>query len=97
MAQAARNTEVRYIVNEPVEIENGVFLPVGHYAGMMEERGLETLSQGVVWSSPQYRIELSARELAGMGRENAGGLHSISYDLARFVTLGRIEVASGAA
>lgn len=97
MAQAARNTEVRYIVSEPVEIETGVFLPAGHYSGMMEERGLETLSKGVVWNSPQYRIELSAEELAGMGRENAAGLHAISYDLARFVTQGQVEVTSAAA
>ena len=93
MSQAARNRDVRYTVREPVEIETGVFLPAGQYPGRMEERGLETLSKGVVWSSATYRIELSMKDLASMGRDNASGLFAVSYDLARFITQGQIDVA----
>lgn len=92
MARKLRRTQVRYRVSEPVEIEEGVLLPAGSYAGTMEEGGIDTML-GVQWMSPQYRLELSADELESMGRKNHPSIDSIDYDLAPFVRSGKIEVS----
>jgi hypothetical protein len=91
MARKYRSRTVNYWVTEPVEIEPGVTLPVGRYTGLMEEHGYETF-QGVSWTKPRYGLELSAQRLATMGRQNQRDLDSVSYDLAKFIGAGEIEV-----
>lgn len=62
------------------------------YTGVMEEHGYDTF-QGIDWTKPRYGLELSAERLAAMGRQNQRDLVSNSCDLARFVTVGQIEVS----
>jgi hypothetical protein len=50
-----------------IEIEAGVVLPPGQYSGTEWRTGLETMSGEVSWAAPQYKIELTADQLASIG------------------------------
>jgi hypothetical protein len=91
MASTYRSKPVTYWVTEPVELESGVTLPEGRYKGLMEAHGMETF-KGVSWGKPRYNLERTAEQLIAMGRKEQRNVDSISYDLAKFVAGGQIDV-----
>lgn len=91
MARKCQRETVRFIVDDPVEIEKGVMLPPGEYAGLMEQHGYDAMD-GVSWASPKYKIELSADEWQEMGGKVERDLVSTVVDLTKFVKQRLIEV-----
>jgi hypothetical protein len=91
VSQKVKTGRVRLAVGKQVQIAPGVVLPPGTYVATMKETGLETF-KGVVWATPQYLLELTAEELAGIGIGTPRGHISTTFDLARQVRSGEIEV-----
>ena len=73
-----------------VEIEPGVVVPPGHYTGTEWRTGLETMSGDVSWAAPQYKIELTADQLASMGTTDTPNLISSDIDVTKFVRTGEL-------
>lgn len=64
MARKLRRKHVRFVVDAPVEVEDGVILPDGEYRGQMEQHGYDGLD-GVSWAPPEYKTEVTARKWGG--------------------------------
>jgi hypothetical protein len=75
---------VRLVATNAVEIAAGVVLPPGHYSGIEWRTGLET-SGGITMTAPQYKIELTADQLADMGAADTPNLDSKDIDVTKFV------------
>jgi hypothetical protein len=75
-----------------VELQPGVALPPGHYSGTEWRTGLETMSGDVSWLAPQYKIELTADELASIGTTDTPNLISSDIDVTKFVRSGELTV-----
>ena len=73
-----------------IEIEAGVALPPGQYSGTEWRTGLETMSGEVSWAAPQYKIELTADQLASMGTTDTPNLISSDIDVTTFVRSGEL-------
>jgi len=91
MARQYRRERVRFVVDEPVEVEDGVMLPAGEYPGLMEQHGYDGLD-GVSWAPPEYKIEVSAKKWGEMGGKVERDLVSTVIDLSRQVMSGKVEV-----
>jgi len=74
-----------------VEIAPGVVLPPGHYTGIEWRTGLDT-SGGVALTAPQYKIELTADQLASIGAADIPNLDSNEIDVTKFVRSGELSV-----
>jgi hypothetical protein len=92
MAQQKRIRPVQLTVVREVEIDKGIVLPPGHYAGTSKQIGMETL-QGVSWTKPTYHLKLTAEELESMGAPPDDRLISTVFDLTKFVRSGDISVS----
>jgi hypothetical protein len=57
-----------------VEIEPGIILPAGSYAGESREIGVPTLPGQTNWTRPDYLLEFTAKQLAAMGAKNTENL-----------------------
>ncbi len=76
---------------DKVEIERGIVLPPGSYDAIERQAGLELVDR-TRWSEPEYRIEITADQLARMGAKNGEQLLSMEYDVTKFVRWGQLTV-----
>jgi hypothetical protein len=81
---------VRLQATQTVELDQGVILPPGFYTGTEWSTGLETVSGGVSWTAPQYKIEFTPDQLAKMGARVALNLISSEIDVTKFVRSGEL-------
>lgn len=91
MARKLRRERVRFIVDEPVEIETGIMLPEGYYWGLMEQHGYDAMD-GISWAPKEYKAEFSAEEWGEMGGKVQRDLAALVIDLTELVKQGKIEV-----
>jgi hypothetical protein len=76
---------------DDIEIEPGVVLRSGIYAGKSKEVGFESVTEGIKWTKPQYLIELTAGQLTAMG-VNYSARRSAEHDITKLVRSGQISV-----
>ena len=89
MAQLARR--VTLSASNNIEIDRGVVLPAGSYAGIERQAGIELIDR-TRWREPEYKIEFTADQLASIGASNTANLLSVEYDVTQFVRLGQLTV-----
>lgn len=89
MAQLTRR--ITLSAANKVEIERGIVLPPGSYDGIERQAGLELVDR-TRWSEPEYRIEMTADQLARIGANNTEQLLSMEYDVTKFVRWGQLTV-----
>lgn len=90
MAQRVQRAGVTLTATCDIDLEPGVRLPPGTYAGIREQIGLETL-EGVSWAKPSYSVELTGAQLANIAPTTAKrNVISTRYDVTRFVRSGDI-------
>jgi hypothetical protein len=66
-------------------------LPVGAtFPGACKQTELSTAPTS--WTDPQYRLKLSAEELARVGVENPDRAASVDYNVTKFVNFGDLMV-----
>ncbi len=75
-----------------IEIERGVVLPAGSYAGTEKQVGIELVDR-TRWREPEYKIEFTADQLDSIGASNATNLLPIAYDVTQFVRGGQLTIA----
>lgn len=90
MAQLARR--VTLSASNKIEIDRGIILPPGSYDGIERQAGLEMLDR-TRWSEPEYKIEITALQLATMGANKNGQLLPTEFDVTKFVRAGQLTVA----
>jgi hypothetical protein len=91
MAQRIKVERVRFRSRKPVALELGVTLPPGTYPGKRKQIGLIAYD-GMTWTRPEYKIELSGDQLAAMGRRGKDNLISMEYDITTQVRAGDLAV-----
>jgi hypothetical protein len=74
-----------------IEIERGVVLPAGNYAGFEGQVGVELVDR-TRWREPEYKIEITADQIKRIGTSNATNLLPTVYDVTQFVRLGVLTV-----
>jgi hypothetical protein len=85
MTQLARRITLSATNN--VEIDRGVVLPPGDYAGIERQSGLELIDR-TRWSEPEFKIEFTADQLASFGAINIANMLSAEYDVTQLVRSG---------
>ncbi len=93
MGQRIRETAVWLRVELPVEIETGVNLPAGDYRGTETCIGLPMMGGQVSWTKPEYKLELTADQIASFGGKYDPKLISTTYDVSKFIWRGDISVS----
>jgi hypothetical protein len=91
MAQREKREQVHLAATEPVEIEPGVIIPAGTYAGIRVDTGLET-HQGVSWAPPRYVLALTGEQVRSFGARVSANTSSVEYDVSKHVRLGKLTV-----
>lgn len=91
MLRKTRRGRVWYTVSEPLEMEPGVVLPAGRYPGTMEQHGYVTYEE-VDWAKPSYSMEVSASEMARMGKQVRRNDASFVCDITKHVRDKRVEI-----
>lgn len=91
MSNRIREIPVRLRAKESVEIEPGIIMPAGTYSGISKQLGVY-LMNGLNWTTPEYRIEFQAAQLADMGMQNTANLISCEFDVTKFIRTKQIEV-----
>ena len=75
---------------QAVELEPGVVLPPGNYTGTETRTGLATASGDVSWTKPEYKIKLTADQLANMGATYTENIIAEEIDVTKFVRSGEL-------
>ena len=91
MAQRIKVERVRFRSRKPVALDPGVTLPPGTYPGKRKQIGLIAYD-GMTWTRPEYKIELSGDQLAAMGHTGKENLISVEYDITSQVRAGDLAV-----
>jgi hypothetical protein len=89
MTRLARR--VTFSAPNNIEIGRGVVLPAGSYAGIERQTGIELIDR-TRWSEPEYKIALTADQLASFGAVNTANALSVECDVTQFVRLGQLTV-----
>jgi hypothetical protein len=88
-----RRKIVSLVVDSPIEIEPGVFMPPGSYDAECKELGVSMMGGQIKWTPPEYMVEITADQFRAMGAKNVGAsLISIETPLTQFVRSGQIKV-----
>jgi hypothetical protein len=90
MAQLVRQIILSAVNN--IEIERGVVLPRGSYAGIEKQAGIELVDR-TRWREPEYKIEFTADQIDRIGESNTTNLLPLAYDVTQFVRLGQLTVS----
>jgi hypothetical protein len=77
---------------QAVDLGRGIVLPTGCYNGIETRTGLETVSGDVIWTEPEYKIKLTADQLASMDATYTENLISDEIDVTKFVHSGKLAV-----
>lgn len=90
--QRVQSRAVRFEATHAFELKPGIVLPPGYYAGTETRTGLETVSGGVSWTAPRYKIALTKEQLPKMGPRLVQRLISEEIDVSKFVRSGELTV-----
>lgn len=74
-----------------IEIERGVVLPAGNYAGFEGQVGVELVDR-TRWREPEYKIEFTADQIERIRTSSTTNLLPTVYDVTQFVRLGQLTV-----
>jgi hypothetical protein len=88
--QRLQTRAVMLEAKQPVELEPGVVLPPGYHTANETRSSLETVSGDVIWTEPEYNIELTADQLARIGAKGAASRIFVRYSVTKFVRLGQL-------
>ena len=91
MAERHDTLRISVTAREALEIERGLVLPPGTYPGTRSRIGV-ALGGRTSWTPPRYKIELTGRQLAGIGVPNSDHLVTIDVDVTPLVNTGKLRV-----
>lgn len=89
-----RTKPVRLKAAAPIELERGIVMQPGLYAGERKEIGVPMMGGKVSWTPPEYSIVFSGDQLSEMGMKKTENVSSIDWDVTTFVKLKQITVAA---
>jgi hypothetical protein len=89
--QRMETRAVRFEAIHAVQLEPDVVLLPGFYIGIETRIGVEKFGE-VTWGKPEYKIELTADQLASMGAQVAPNLISGKINVTKFVRSGELDV-----
>jgi hypothetical protein len=90
MAQLVKRITLSALNN--IEIERGIVLPAGSYAGYERQAGIEQIDR-TFWREPEYKIEFTMDQLDRISTSNpANLLLSKVYDVTHFVRMGDLKI-----
>jgi hypothetical protein len=78
-----RQIEIVYRVRAEVELETGLTLPPGDYWGAAYQ-----MLQGESWTSPEYKLKLTADQISRMSGQPRPGLVGSEFNVTGFVRSG---------
>jgi hypothetical protein len=69
-----------------------VLFPPGDYPAERRQMGIALPRGQIKWTTPEFRITLTAEQLRSMGAKNTDKMLSVEYDVTKYVRSGEFVV-----